>query len=304
MSGDSAAAAVPTAAGTAGLSGLSGPVAAGWAPRRRFSTRFLRSELGLIARRRRNQAALAALAVIPVVIAIVIAATKPAPGSGPPLFAAMLGNGLITILAGLSIELALFLPLAVSVIAGDSIAGEANTGTLRYLLTVPVGRVRLLAVKFTAVVVTTVVVVGVVGLTGGITGVALFGTGDMVTLSGTTLPFWSALGRVGLVALYMVACLVAVGAVALFVSTLTEQPIGAAVAMLMFIIVSQILGAINEIDWLHPYLISNYWSAWGDLLRDPPGYDQVLLGLASAAAYTAVGLTASWARLTTKDITS
>ena len=33
-------------------------------------------------------------------------------------------------------------------IAGDSVAGEANIGTLRYLLAVPVGRTRLLAVKY------------------------------------------------------------------------------------------------------------------------------------------------------------
>lgn len=277
---------------------------ADWAPRRRVGARFLRSELGLIARRRRNQAALAVLALIPVIIAIVIAATRPAPGSGPPLFAAMLDNGLITVLAGLSIELGLFLPLAVSVLAGDAIAGEANTGTLRYLLTVPAGRVRLLAVKFGGVVVATFVTVGVVALTGGIMGVALFGTGDLVTLSGTTLPFGEALGRVALAVVYIVLCLVAVGAIGLFVSTLTEQPIGAAVALLMFIILSQILGAFSDLDWLHPFLITNYWSSWGDLLRDPPAYDQMLLGLLSAGAWTAFGLSAAWARLTTKDITS
>lgn len=277
---------------------------ADWAPQRRFATRFLRSEFGLIARRRRNQAALAVLAVIPIIIAIVMAATRPAPGSGPPLFTAMLDNGLIAVLAGLSIELGLFLPLAVSVLAGDAIAGEANAGTLRYLLTVPAGRVRLLAVKFTGVVVATFVTVGVVALTGGIMGVALFGTGDMVTLSGTTLSFGEALGRVALAVVYIVMCLVAVAAIGLFVSTLTEQPIGAAVAMLMFIILSQILGALNDLDWLHPFLITNYWSSWGDLLRDPPAYDQMLLGVVSAVAWSAFGLSAAWARLTTKDITS
>ena len=34
-------------------------------------------------------------------------------------------------------ELPLFLPLAVGVIAGDAVAGEANVGTLRYLLATP-----------------------------------------------------------------------------------------------------------------------------------------------------------------------
>jgi hypothetical protein len=36
----------------------------------------------------------------------------------------------------------------VAVVAGDSMAGEAGYGTLRYLLAVPAGRVRLLTVKY------------------------------------------------------------------------------------------------------------------------------------------------------------
>ena len=42
----------------------------------------------------------------------------------------------------------LFLPLTVGVVAGDTIAGEAGQGTLRYLLVAPAGRVRLLVVKY------------------------------------------------------------------------------------------------------------------------------------------------------------
>ena len=57
-------------------------------------------------------------------------------------------NGLFVGLAALTVELPLFLPLAVAVIAGDAVAGEANVGTLRYLLARPVQRTRLLAVKY------------------------------------------------------------------------------------------------------------------------------------------------------------
>ena len=60
---------------------------------------------------------------------------------------AVAGNGIFLGFAGLSVEIALFLPLAVSVLAGDAIAGEANQGTLRYLLIAPVARGRLLVMK-------------------------------------------------------------------------------------------------------------------------------------------------------------
>jgi hypothetical protein len=48
--------------------------------------------------------------------------------------------------------LPVFLPVAVAVLAGDSIAGEANIGTLRYLLIRPVGRTRLLVAKLVALI--------------------------------------------------------------------------------------------------------------------------------------------------------
>ena len=64
----------------------------------------------------------------------------------------MLANGALFPVAALAIVLPLFLPIAVAVVAGDSIAGEAQAGTLRYLLARPVGRTRLLVAKLVAVV--------------------------------------------------------------------------------------------------------------------------------------------------------
>lgn len=56
-------------------------------------------------------------------------------------------------LAALTTTLPVFLPLAVSIVAGDAIAGEASQGTLRYLLARPTGRGQLLAVRGVTVVV-------------------------------------------------------------------------------------------------------------------------------------------------------
>src|SRR5262245_48816616 len=106
---------------------------------RPFSTRFLRSELWLIFGRRRNWAGLAVLAAVPVIIAVSVKIWPPSGtggGDGPNFFASITSNGLFVALAALTIELPLFLPLAVAAIASDTIAGEANLGTLRYLLAV------------------------------------------------------------------------------------------------------------------------------------------------------------------------
>src|SRR3954463_9664222 len=146
----------------------------------RPSARFLRSELRLIFRRRRNLAGLAVLAAVPVFISIAVNASAPGRDrGGPDFFSSITENGLFVALAAMSIELGLFLPLGVAAISGDAVAGEANIGTLRYLLTVPVQRARLLAVKYAAVVIFTFVATLTVSLTGMVAGLVLFGGGDM-----------------------------------------------------------------------------------------------------------------------------
>src|SRR5215475_656652 len=120
-------------------------------PRRRVSTRLLRSELGMVFRRRRNQIALLVMAGVPVLIGVAIKLTNDS-GNGPPFFNQITNNGVFVAFVALTMVIPLFLPLVVAVVSGDAVAGEAQLGTLRYLLTVPVGRTRLLLVKYAAIV--------------------------------------------------------------------------------------------------------------------------------------------------------
>jgi ABC-2 type transport system permease protein len=269
------------------------------------SSRFLRSELRLIFRRRRNQAGLLVLASVPVLISVAVKLSSPrGDGGGPDFFSSITDNGLFVALASLTIELALFLPLAVAVISGDSIAGEANTGTLRYLLTVPVQRSRLLGVKYLAIVLFSLAATLTVTVTGIAMGLALFGGGSMTLLSGAEIGFTEGLLRVMLASGYLALCLASLGAVGLFVSTLTEQPIAAMVAVVIFSSASFILDSITQLSWLHPYLITHNWLAFGDLLRQPVEWHGVQHGLYVAAAYALVFWLAGWARFTAKDVTS
>src|SRR5579859_7480294 len=119
--------------------------------------RFYGSELRLVLLRRRNLLLLVVTAVFPLVIGIALRLAAPRPqggnGAGVAFFDQLAGNGVFLTFIALSSLLILVLPVVVSVVAGDSIAGEAGYGTLRYLLSVPAGRTRLLAVKFGAIVV-------------------------------------------------------------------------------------------------------------------------------------------------------
>src|SRR5918999_6395718 len=106
------------------------------------SPRFFVSELMLIFGRRRNWLGLAILAAMPLIIAISMKVSNDGSSDegGPNFFSSITSNGLFVALAALTVELPIFLPLAIAAISGDSIAGEANLGTLRNLLAVPVHR--------------------------------------------------------------------------------------------------------------------------------------------------------------------
>src|SRR3954467_2406519 len=221
----------------------------------RLSARLLWSELGLIGGRRRNQMGLLVLAAVPVLMAVAVRISAPRTGRGPDFLSSIPSNGLFVPLAALSVEMGIFLPLAISMLAGDAVAGEANLGTLRYLLTVPVSRTRLLAVKFASLCIGALWGVATVTVDGAIIGIALFGTGPLTALSGSQLEYGAAVGRVLLVVVYLSACIAALGAVGLFISTLPEQPIAATISLMIFTILSWILDAVPQLEWLHPWLI-------------------------------------------------
>lgn len=276
-------------------------------PLRAVSTRLLRSELRLIFGRRRNQAGMAVLAALPIVIAVAIKIANPTPqgaADGPDFFGSIVNNGFFVALAALTAELPLFLPLAVAAISSDTIAGEANLGTLRYLLTVPVQRTRMVAVKYAAVVIFAFVATLLVAVVGLVIGLALFGGGSVTLLSGTEIGLGSALVRLLAICAYIAVGLCALGAIGIFVSTLTEQPIGGTIAIVMLNVISFILDSIPQIDWLHPYLLTHWWMSFGDLLRDPVATHDIQRGLLSAAAYAVIFWTAAWARFSSRDVSS
>ena len=133
-------------------------------------------ELRKLFRRPRTWTTIAVLNALPVLVAVLLVVTDlaPRPGEGPPFLSAVLSNGALYPLAALAIVLPLFLPIAVEVVAGDSVAGEAQAGTLRYLLARPAGRTRLLVAKLVAVLAFVLVTVLVVAGVGYVLGATLF----------------------------------------------------------------------------------------------------------------------------------
>ena len=145
--GEVTAGAAPVIAATPPDRSGTGPTVADLRPRRGALRRLLASEIALVFRRRRNLALLAVLAGPPILIGIAVKSAAPRNGEGPAFLGAITGNGLFLVFTAITVCLPLFLPLVVGVVGGDSVAGEASSGTIRYLLTIPVSRTRLLLAK-------------------------------------------------------------------------------------------------------------------------------------------------------------
>jgi ABC-2 type transport system permease protein len=269
--------------------------------------RFFRSELRLVFGRVRNLAMLAVLAVIPIAFGVLFRLTlnNPGGGGGGPAFLNQLaGNGVFLALVMLSTLLLLLLPLAIAVVAGDSVAGEASLGTLRGLLTVPAGRTRLLSVKYAGIVVFCLAACLLVTLVSLVMGFILFHTGPITLLSGTTVPLAAGIGRVVLVTLYVSAGLAALGAIGLAVSTMTQHPVGAIAAVLVVAIGSEISDQIQQLSAIHAYLPTHWWLSWDGLFRAPVDWSGVQHGLVSFAVYIVIFGAIAWARFTSADVTS
>ncbi len=268
--------------------------------------RLLRSELRLVFGRRRNLVLLAGLAVIPLLIAVAIALSDDGPeaGEGPPFLSRVSSNGLFLVFTALTVSLPLFLPLTVGVVSGDAVAGEAGAGTLRYLLTVPVTRGRLLLAKGLASYAFAVAAVGTVAVVGLVAGAALFGLGETTLLSGDTVPLGEALLRALGVAAYVALSLTGLVAVGLFLSTLTEVPVAAMAATVVVAVASSILNALPQLAVVHPYLLTHHWLDFGELLRVQVDLGSLADGLLVQVSWVLVAGALAWSRFSTADVTS
>ncbi|MFJ9980841.1 ABC transporter permease [Streptomyces cyaneofuscatus] len=274
---------------------------------------ILRSEVTTTLRRHRTYALLAVLAAVPVLIGIAVRIETGGGGSGsgggpdgggPAFLTQVTNNGLFLVFAALAATLPVFLPMAVGVVAGDAIAGEASRGTLRYLLVAPAGRTRLLLAKYASVLTFCLVATFVVAASALAVGALLFPVGEVTTISGTRISFGEGLVRAALTAAVVAASLVGFAALGLFVSTLTDSGIGAMAATVGLLITVQILDSIPQLSGIHPYLFPHYWMSFTDVLREPVHWEELTKNFQLQGLYAAVFGSAAWARFTAKDITA
>jgi ABC-2 type transport system permease protein len=286
-------------------------------------------ELQKLVRRPRTWISIGLICTLPIAVAIFVSVTHlaPPPGQGTAFLSAILQDGSLYPAAALALVLPVFLPVAVAVVAGDSVAGEATAGTLRYLLIRPIGRTRFLVAKLVTIICYVLVAVIAVAVTSYLAGVLLLGsappaavgrpgsvpqlqTGGVqagaaaTSLSGPPLTALQLFERIGGAIAFITVSMLGVAAIALFLSTVTDSALGSALGGLAVLIVSEVLATLDAAASVRPYVPTRYWLAWIDFFRQPILWRDIQRGFGIQAVYVALFLAAAWANFATKDITS
>lgn len=277
-----------------------------WTPRPGALARLVGAELRLVLGRRRNQVLIGGLGLVPVLLGTVLFATEGSSlgSQGPGFIAQVTQNGLFLVVASLFMCLPFLLPLTVAIASGDAISGEAATGTLRYLLIVPVRRTSVLFAKAVGALTFVAVAVAVIALSGLVTGAIFFGLHDVVLLTGTTVPLSNGLLRILAVVVYIGLSLTGLVAVGLYISALTEVPVAAMAATAVVSVVSTVLDSLGALAPIHPYLLTHHWFDFAALLRQDVDWSLIGTGLGVQAAWVVVFGSLAWSRIIHADISS
>jgi ABC-2 type transport system permease protein len=160
------------------------------------------------------------------------------------------------------------MPLLVALVSGDSIAGEANMGTLRLSLTKPVSRTQYMMVKFMASVIYTVALLIWMAILALFGSMLIFGTNDLVVLRSTgieQIPAFDVLWRYVAAFGYAAVALTTVSALAFLLSVFAENSIGPIIATMSIVIVFTILSEMNipfYDNTIKPWLFTTHMVAW------------------------------------------
>ncbi len=194
--------------------------------------------------------------------------------------------------------LLIHVPLLVALVAADELAGEANLGTLRLLLTKPISRSKIVLAKFLASVTYSFLLLIWLAIVGLALSLVLFGDGDMINLKSDTVTLlqnhdvmWRYMAAFGFASLAMTA----VAAIALLLSVFAENAIGPIIGTMGIVIFLTIITNLGlpVFQAIKPFLITTHMIAWKGFFDDPVPYAAIARSAVVLLIYTValVGLT-------------
>jgi ABC-2 type transport system permease protein len=280
---------------------LAAPTAA--RPRRRPSTlTAYRWELRKLRAQKRTYLGLGLGVLLPAIF-VVVQNVHTRHGHGDSIFEAQITqSGLATPVLMLLFESVFFLPLIVSLVAGDIVAAEDGNGTLKTILTRSVDRGQVFAAKVLAALTYMVAAVYLASLVAALGGIASWGFHSIKTFSGSTVSASEGLLLViAANACYLIP-LAAVACIGLLLSTATRNSIAGVGGAIGIVILLYIVSGIPGLDGVKPYLLTEQFESWHGLLRTPTDWAPIVHSIWVCALYAVPALIAGYLVFLRRDV--
>ncbi|MFZ4249958.1 ABC transporter permease [Streptomyces griseoincarnatus] len=196
------------------------------------------------------------------------------------------------------------LVIPVALFCGDTVASEAGWSSLRYLLAAPVPRMRLLWSKLIVglgLSLAAMVLLPVVALA---VGTVAYGWGPLHIPTGGTLDPGTAAGRLVVIVAYLFVSQLVTAALAFWLSTRTDAPLGAVGGAVGLTIVGNVLDAVTALgDWRH-FLPAHWQFAWADAVQPTPEWSGMIQGASVSVTYALVLFALAFRGFASKDVVS
>lgn len=146
-----------------------------------------------------------------------------------------------------------------------------------------------------------VVLLPLVGLA---VGTAAYGWGDLKLPTGATLPAAEALPRLALAVAFVFLSELVVGALAFWLSTATDAPLGAVGGAVFASIVTGVLDAVTALGSLREWLPAHWQYAWADALQPQLEWGGMVQGVSLSLSYALILLALAFRGFARKDVVS
>ncbi|MFI7098599.1 ABC transporter permease [Streptomyces sp. NPDC050161] len=280
------------------------PAAPGYRARR---TLPLRVEARRQLKRRRTLVIAALLTLLPFVLVAAFAI------GGDP---ASRGNGRVTLMATatasganfaatvLFVSAGFLLVVPVALFCGDTVASEASWSSLRYLLAAPVPRARLLLSKLTVGLIFSAAAMVLLPLVALGVGTAAYGWGPLELPTGGALSAGTAVPRLAIVVAYLFVSQLVTAALAFWLSTVTDAPLGAVGGAVGLTIIGNVLDQVTALGHWRDVLPAHWQFSWADTLQPRVEWAGMIQGSSVSVAYALVLCALAFRGFARKDVVS
>lgn len=200
------------------------------------------------------------------------------------------------------------IPILISFVAGDQLAGEATAGTYRLILIRPVSRTKIFLSKYVTTVLYTVLFVSFLGILSVGLALILMGTGQLLVWDRgiLILPASDVAWRFFMAYIFAAWTMLTIASIAFFFSSFVENAIGPIVATMGVLIVLLIVSVmpLEFFQAIRPYLFTSYIDIWQKVFADPVLWPQIWEGFAWLGGYSAAMVLGAWLIFVRKDILS